>query len=136
MILILVDLLSRCPTKYFGNQSGKLKNQHKLISVMGLYQLDFNFNIIIGHKNKNKKNLSQEEYFYHGNQFLCFIQTLFTRTAALRIIKPNLQPIETEPCQTYCLDQSEITPDSGLITCDLVIKCIMPSFPCKIMEIQ
>ena len=54
-ISILVDLLSRCPTKYFGNQSGKLKNQHKLISVMRLYQLDFNFNIIIGHKNRNRK---------------------------------------------------------------------------------
>ena len=26
IILTLVDLLSRCPTKYFGNQSGKLKN--------------------------------------------------------------------------------------------------------------
>ena len=48
------------------------------------------------------------------------------------IIKPNLQPIKTEPCQAYCLDQPEITPDSSLITCDLVIKRIMPSFPCKI----
>ena len=46
-------------------------------------------------------------------------------------VKPiNLQPIRTELCYTsWCLDQSEILPDSGYFTYDRVSKINVPCPP-------